>query len=143
MREQGGQGGQGTTTQNAKFGQNTKSLLKQVKKLILAGEAIKVSNIHELDIDLLTEIKRRKAELDVIENEKARKKKLQQVEIIDKYIKLVCKKADETKWTGSEFRVAVKLLKNDFDGAMATKKNDPVNMYHKMKERHSYVMEEH
>ena len=70
--------------------------MKQVKKLTSAGELVKVTNTHELGIDLLTEIRRRKAELDVIEN--ARKKNLQQVEIIKDYIKVGREKGDNTKF---------------------------------------------
>ena len=42
------------------FVTNTKILLKQVKKLMSAGELVKVTNTHELGINLLTEIRTQK-----------------------------------------------------------------------------------
>ena len=115
-----------------------KYLAKTIKNSL-----VKVANTHELGIDMLTEISMRKAELDVIENEKTMKKRMQQFNIIDEYIKLDHKKGDDTKWTASEFRVAIKALKEESDGAMAVKKKDLVNMYNKMEEKHNYVMEEY
>ena len=70
-------------------------MLKQLKKLTLDGELAKVTNTHELGIDLLTEVRRRKAELDFIENEKRLKWKQQQFEIINEYVKLIREKVDE------------------------------------------------
>ena len=46
--------------EKAVFVTNTKILLKQVKKLMSAGELVKVTNTHELGINLLTEIRTQK-----------------------------------------------------------------------------------
>ena len=37
-------------TKYAQFSQNTKTLLKQTKKLISSGELVKIANAHELGI---------------------------------------------------------------------------------------------
>ena len=52
------------------IGENSKVLIKNMKKLKSAGELVRVGNTHEIGMDLLCEVCLRKADLDM---EKERK----------------------------------------------------------------------
>ena len=96
--------------------------MKQVNKLTLAGELVKVANTHELGVDFLTEIRRRKADLGEITIAKEMKKKQKCFDIIDDYNKLLKDKDDSQTWTISDFKVALNALKRESDGAIPGKK---------------------
>ena len=119
----------------ASCGNNTKELLKQVKKLTSAGELVKVANTHEIGIDLLTEVKRRKAEADAVMMERALKKMKERQDQLKEYIIVVNKKPDDKTWSIREMKVVIRALKNDSDGKVPTLKKDFVAYYDHIKHR--------
>ena len=129
--------------EKAVFGTNTKTLLKQVKKLTSAGELVKVANTHELGIDLLTEIRNRKNDLEAAANEKMMKKKQKRLDVINEYIKLSNDKPDLKSWNISDYKTALKALKTDVDGPIPAKKENLVAMYDVVKHRNDLVTMEY
>ena len=108
-----------------------------MKKLTSVGELVKVMNTHELGIDLLTEVRRRKLEMDAIKYAKAMKKKQEHYNLVNEYVKLITDKPDESSWTIPDLKVALKAMKTDKDGMMLTRKQDIINMFESMKSRHA------
>ena len=127
----------------ANIGSNTKELLKQIKKLTSAGELVKVANTHEIGEDLLTEVRRRKVEVDAEMMEKARKKMRERREQLEEYITMVTVKPDENCWTTKDMKVAIRALKNDNDGKVPTLKKDIKVYYERMKDRKQCVVDEY
>ena len=121
--------------EKAIFGTNTKAL-----KLTLAGELVKVANTHEFGVDLLSEMRRRKEDMEQIAIAKEMKRKKKRVNVINKYKKLVAVKRDEQTWTISDFKVAIKALKRDSDRSIPGKKQELVLMCNKIKGRKDSVM---
>ena len=82
-----------------KFGQNSRSLMKNMKKLTSAGQLVEKGNTHEIGMDLLSEVRLRKTEAAKLEKEKSRKKLESKFEFMDKYVKIKNKyiEQDETK----------------------------------------------
>ena len=115
---------QARSNKKAVFGTNTKTLLKQVKKLMSAGELVKVAHTHKLGMDLLTEIRNRKNELEALANEKMLKKKQKQLDVIKHYMKLVTDKSNMKSWNVSDYKVTLMALKADVDGPIPTKKEN-------------------
>ena len=59
--------------------------LKQSEELTSTGEVVKVTNMHEIRLDLLNEIRHRKAELDTITEVKVNKKLKELCNLINEY----------------------------------------------------------
>lgn len=132
---------------NAKavFGQNTKSLLKDMKKLTSAGQLVRVAHTHELGMDLLTEVRLRKAENERIEFGKFKRKRELRFEVMDRYLKLKSDKSekDERKWGNNDLKIAIRALKNESDGKLPTKKSEMIVMWEKIKCREDLMREQH
>ena len=124
----------------SKCGTNTKELLKQVKKLTSAGEIVKVGNTHELGIDLLEEVRRRKAEQDLVTETKLLKKQQERHEKIHEYVELLKRKPDETSWTIADLKIAIRALKVDEDGRTPNVKQEIITLFEKIKHRHEEVI---
>ena len=127
----------------ANIGNNTKELLKQVKKLTSAGELVKVANTHEIGLDLLTEVRRRKAEVDAAMMEKSLKKMKERYEVLKEYVAMTEEKTDKKLWTSKELKTAIKALKVDSDGKVPTLKKDLVIYYERIKGRKDNIVAEY
>ena len=127
----------------AKFGTNSKALIKKMKKLSSAGQLVRVAHTHEIGMDLLIEIKLRKSETDKALNEKLKKKQQHRFDCIDRYVSMKEGKKDETKWNNGDIKIAIKALKEDKDGKMPTKKNEMMEMWNMIKHREADILEEH
>ena len=127
----------------AKFGTNTRMLIKNMKKLTSAGQLVRVANTHEIGLCLLEEIKLRKRAMDSIQMEKQMKKRDQRFEAMDRYINMKEVKNDESKWNNSEFKVAIRALKIEKDGRLPVKKTDMIALWNKIKHREGEMRIEH
>ena len=70
----------------SKIGGNTKDLLKHMKELNSAGELVRICHTHKLRMDLLTEVRLRRAEIENEENLKRVKKQKQRYDILKAYV---------------------------------------------------------
>lgn len=127
----------------AECGSNTKELLKQVKKLTSAGKLVKVANTHEIGIDLLTEVRRRKALIEAEMEEKAAKKIKERRDLLLEYVTLLNTKPDDKTWTSKEVKIAIRALKNNCDGKVPTIKKDIIAYYTRIKGRKDDVLIEY
>ena len=65
------------TNQRAKFGENTKAMLKNMERLSAVGELVRVAMTHEVGIDLLSEMRMRRAEEKEAKDAKEQKKRVE------------------------------------------------------------------
>ena len=82
--------------QRAKFGENTKAMLKNMKWLSAAGEVVRVAMTHEVGIDLLSEMRMRRAEDKEDKDAKEQKRKELKIAKIESFVKLKETKQDES-----------------------------------------------
>ena len=62
---------------------------------------------------------------------------------MDRYVNLQESKKEESNWNNSDYKVAIKALKNDKDGRIPTKKAEMVALWDRIKDRESVMMKEH
>ena len=115
-----------------------------MKKLNSAEELVRIFNTHEIGMDLLTEVRLHKAELDN-ENELKHMEKLKQrYDILNAYVVMKENKSANGKdWVSTDYKVAVKAMKKDSDGKMPTKKDDLVKMYNDIKNCDKVILAEY
>ena len=62
---------------------------------------------------------------------------------MDRYVNMKQVKKVESKWNNSEYKVAIKALKNDKDGRVPVKKAEMVAFWNKIKHREGEMMIKH
>ena len=73
--------------------------------------------------------------------QKNRKKELK-IAKIESFVKLKKTKQDESDWTIADIKIAIKACKVDSDGAMPSIKQELIDMWEKVKNRESDILNE-
>ena len=89
---------------------------------------------------MLTEVRCRKLELDLIQENKLLKSQQECHEVVKEYVLLLMKKPDEKSWTNTDLKSAMKALKVDTDGKIPTVKSELVKMDESIKLRYDEVV---
>ena len=117
--------------------------MKDMKKLTLAGKLVWVAQTHELGMDLLKEVKRHKHQLQIVEVERQQKRGVYK-SISRDYIDLRAKKVnDEKVWEVDDYKVVIKVLKDESDWKTPLRKGDLVNMWKKIRHCDEEVTKEY
>ena len=116
-------------------GANTKTLMKQIKRLTSAGELVRVANTHEIGKTILEEVMSRRQDMQAREEEKKQKKLHTHLKNVGELVRLREKKPNDKDWNSSQLKIAIKAVKTNEDGKIPTLKQELVDMWNILKHR--------